>query len=299
MDVTEQALSFLFEPVVLDSAATLADVLGLLQRVPALQTVFRHQFAKELVAELPPAEPAPGLSTPARSMEWLELRHCWQFDSRTKTCVHPRELQLVGIGWPQPDDVWEGNTLLHRRGERIEWSLSLSSVRGLLHLPVRVARAAFVYESARAAKRHGQLLRTEEPPDLTLGNLLHSSCWNLTWHGSPEATEKVAAELRQRTDALRPEDLHSPQGPRTWYTLDEVLARLGLPSRESQLRALFSSIDAALLDAAEEAILAVEDDDAAWPELQKRLGPGAVLKAELRALSGIELREAWHAAGKL
>ena len=77
----------------------------------------------------------------------------------------------------------------------------MTSVRELLHLPIRLNSTVQICEDDVYAKRFGHALQTCFNHEITLGTLIHSLLWELSWHGTPEQRDapmwRLTAEAHQ------------------------------------------------------------------------------------------------------
>jgi hypothetical protein len=128
VDVAGRAHEFLFETVTLRVGTTLGDIFRLLDASPLLKEIFRREFAQELCAEARkgPIDPRARERALHEGIEFLELYQQWGLDTGTHEYSGTQHLHLRGIGHELDDDVPEEG---HKKGERIEWSVSLTPLR--------------------------------------------------------------------------------------------------------------------------------------------------------------------------
>jgi hypothetical protein len=180
-EVTTRAQEFLFDSVTLDSGVTLADVFGLLEASPVLKLVFATWSIEELCVEArkgPKRRPA---CPPEETVEALELIPQWRRDARTRTYEQTDRLLMHGIGPVLPDGRPEDYV---PPGGRKGWDVSLSPLRELLELPVRVNHTLDIVVQNRRSKggvtvEHGRLAT------VTLGQMLDGLLWELSFFGGP------------------------------------------------------------------------------------------------------------------
>lgn len=84
-----------------------------------------------------------------------------------------------------------------RKGERIEWGVSLTPLRELLVLPVRVNHGVRITEDDQAAQVWMQEIGRAQVEDVTLGQVLEGLLWELSFHGGPAEQEAVAEGLTE------------------------------------------------------------------------------------------------------
>lgn len=131
VDVTGRAHEFLFELITIHAGTTLADIFRLMEASPLLQKFYRRDFAEELCAEARKgAAQAPARERAAHEgIEFLELYQEWGLDTSTNEYSGMQRLHLHGIGHELAEDLPEER---RAKGERIEWSVSLTPLRELL-----------------------------------------------------------------------------------------------------------------------------------------------------------------------
>lgn len=210
VDVTHRAHEHLFSVVQLDPALTLRDIFGLLAASPILVEVYRRSFANELLTHVqsaPAVAPAPEYAPDA--IEYLELYHNWQFNTGTNELQPLGVMGLHGIGFELREDFEFGSSV-ERKGTRIQWSVSLTDVRELLSLPLRICSKVTVSEDDIDAKLYGQTVKEFSYPSVTLGELLHGVLWGLSFYGAPAEQAEVVASLRESSEELKSFDEQGP-----------------------------------------------------------------------------------------
>lgn len=188
-DITARADEFLFEHVTLAEGVTLADVLGLLERCPALQRVMRCESVENIAASVA-AEARQGLQSavtgqaPAEQtqLEYLELAWDWGMDTSTGRFTSVHQLDLNGVG-----PALQTNELaLHRRSaERSRWSVFFAPVQELLSLPLRFNEVVTVSEDDFDGKAYGDVLGRGICNEVTLGQVLYSVLTELNLRSAP------------------------------------------------------------------------------------------------------------------
>lgn len=197
-DVTDRAHEFLFESMRLADGVTLRDLFGLLVASPVLVSVFRRDYAQELLAHVQgaaPAGPAPEYSPTA--LEYLELYRTWQYHSRAASLAPLGVANLHGVGFELQDDHDMGG-FVQAKGTRIEWSISMTDVRKLLALPLRFKSQVSVCEADYHAKASGRVIKELALDGYTLSEVLHSTLWSLSFYGTPQEQAEVSDELQAR-----------------------------------------------------------------------------------------------------
>jgi len=201
-DVTSRAHEFLFDEVALDPGVTVRDIFLLLQKAPLLVDIYRQHFAKELlehVLSAPPQVQAPGYSP--QGIEYLELYHVWHFNTGEQSLQPTGLYRMHGVGYELREDLDMGD-YVEPKGSRPQWGVSLTDARDMLHLPVRVNPTVMVCEDDLDARAYGQVLRYLEFKGCTLGGVIHSLLWWLSFHGAPSDQADVLNVVEARMDEL-------------------------------------------------------------------------------------------------
>ncbi len=206
-NVTAQAHEWLGEPVSVDERVTLADLLGLLACSPLLQEVYRRSYAQEISAEACRGSAPVTREDPDDGIEDLELCQHWSLDTTTRTYEPLHRLTLHGIGVVLQHDRPE---LGCSAGQRVQWAVKASPLRSLLALPLRVSPVVVVSEAGD--KGNGRDIDEALHPHVTLGQVLHSVLWELSFFGTPDDTS--TCELAARLEAAE-------QAPLRTFTLEE------------------------------------------------------------------------------
>lgn len=286
-DVTQRAAEFLFERVTIDPAFTLGDLFRLLDKDDDLQHVFSRDYARALCAEarkgaLPhdlgghPAETA--------GIEYLELYRHWELDTSTSTYSQVAELNLHGIGPPVAEDAPKYNV---KAGERIEWSVSLTPVRELLNLPLRVRDTFDVTEDDIDAYAYAKPLANGKSSEFWLGQVIHAVLRELSFYGTPEETAGVAQSLKDQMDEIDAGTVETTSG-------DDIFEELDRPGFAAMFQTLGDVPQADLRWALRE----VPDDDPMGEYLDRKFEGKVVVKPEFRKLAARKFRRALRAAGQ-
>ncbi len=283
VDVTDRAAEYLFTTIQLDSDVTLGEVLRLLNN-PVMRTVFRHVYVNELLAEAslgPVVKDEPTLE----KLEYIELNQIWNLDSATKEFTSVGKYGVSGKSHFLTEDVEEGGAVLYKAGERINWGISMTSVRELLHVPVHVQSAVQICEEDVFAKRFGHAIQSGVNHHLTLGTLIQSLLWEMSWHGTPAQRESVKDNLLDRKA-----ELHSGTAETT--PCEEVFEKFGCLPKAKIYPTIFDHIDGPSNEAIESAIRDLEDGEFAQGGLNEVFDGSLILKDEFMNLTGRGLRVA-------
>lgn len=285
IDVTDSAIEYLFVPVELDPDLTLGDIFRLLHRSEALRRVFRQDFAAELCAEASkgPVPPTRDRDPPeVKGIEYLELYRQWRLDSSESCYWGTQDLHLHGIGHVLDVDVPDYGA---RAGDRIQWSVSLTPVRELLLLPLRVKETIDVLEDDIDANAFGNRITSAKCSEVTLGQVMHCVLWELSFHGTPKDQEQVLKELREQKAEI-------DAGTADLVSGDKMFDELDNPG----FAALFYSLGDAPRSEVRHAIRAIPDEASAAEYLRQLLGDDVVVNPGYHELTGHAFRKAFRTA---
>jgi hypothetical protein len=287
-DVTDRAHEFLFQDVVTDPDVTLADVFRLVMDAPIMQSVFRQEFVSELCAEVRKG-PVTKAKEDWERIEYLELYQQWNHDTSTNAYQGVGRFYLHGIGIVQAADIFEHGRLAHKKGERIKWSVSLSPVRELLHLPVRIQGEVLICEDDHDAKLYGHTLQVGKSENITLGNLIRETLWELSWHGTPEDGEKFSQGLKDQMAEL-------DEGTAKTTSHEDVFESLGFVSTKVVYAEFFIGSEGLGKSAVYRALHDLEDTELAHVGLKRLLDGKLQVRPAFADLTGRELRKAMRKA---
>lgn len=204
-DVTAHAHMFLHENVTLDPEITLGDILKLFEAAPLLLENYHLSFSKALVEEASKGYLKPKREPKSEKLEYLEMYARWSLNTHTNEFSSPGDLDLHGVG-----PLLKRNAPMYdkKKGERVEFSLSFSPVRSLLNLPVRVNPKVNVLEDDIDSHRFYEIITSYTVTGNTLGSVLQGILSALTFHGTPQDTVKVSAEIKESVDKLKADNTH-------------------------------------------------------------------------------------------
>jgi hypothetical protein len=216
-------------------------------------------------------------------LEYIELNQIWNLDSATKEFTSVGEYGVSGKSHLLTEDVVEGGSVLYQAGKRINWGISMTSVRELLHVPVRVQSAVQICEEDVFAKRFGHAVQSGVNHHITLGTLIQSLLWELSWHGTPaerDARRADLVEIKADIDAGTAKTV-----PYTWGSFGR------LPTSEVYPR-FFEDVSKCDIGAIEGAIEELNDGESAQAGLYQIFAGKLQLKAEYATLTGRGLQVA-------
>jgi|CXWL01.1.fsa_nt_gi hypothetical protein len=281
-DVSDRAQEFLFELVTVHPETTLADIFSLLEASPLLQRIYRRDLVEELCAEARNGPEELLADATYEGIEFLELYQQWGLDTSTNEYSGAQHLQLHGIGRELAEDrPQEGK----KKGERIEWSVGLTPLRKLLSLPVRVNAEVRVTEEDPAAKAHLSEIKRVRNADVSLGQVIDSLLWELSFHGGPQEQREVLEGLKRQLAEIN-------DGTAQLVSHDDLFGHLDKPGCD----ALFDDLGGRSTSEIGKAIRDIDDDQNAAADLERVFDGEVVVKAQFRDLCGREFRKAFQAA---
>ena len=195
-----------------------------------------------------------------------------------------QRLHLHGIGHELAEDLPEER---RKKGERIEWSVSLTPLRELLALPVRVKAEVRITEEDATAKAYMSEIRRARNADVTLGQVIHGLLWELSFHGGPQEQREVSEDLKRRVAEV-------DAGTVELVSADDVFEPLYKPGCD----ALFEELGGRSTREIATAIRDIDDDQNAAAWLERVFEGAVVVKPQFRNRSGREFRKAFRAAGR-
>jgi len=283
-DVTERAVEFLFDRLVLGPDLRLRDLLGLFERCPALLPVYGRFYAKELGAEaalgpLPEAERS--------ELQFLELRQFWEYDSHSREYSGLWRLDISGVGLPSED---MGPSWIEADG-LTRYSLLGANIRPMLDLPLRLKTEVAVTEADEHSVRHSRPLSRVRCADLILGAVLQAVLWEMTWFGPPDEAEETIEEMVEEFAELDAK-------PQAWREMDYDSYMESVFGGSSQLacETLFESIGRFSVQQVVAEIQRIPDRYNGRQWLARNLGKPARLRPAYRRLNGRDLRAAFSEA---
>ncbi len=283
-DVTERAVEFLFDQLLLGPDLRLRDLFGLFERCPALEPVYRRFYAHELCAE---AALGPVPDDEKSDLRYLELNRFWEYDSHAREYRGVLRLGISGIGLP-PEDA--GNSWINAEG-LTGYGLLGASLRPMLDLPLRLNPEVVVSEADEHSTRYAEPVNRVRCTDLILGTLLQTVLWEMTWFGPPGESEETVEEMAEEFAELDAK-------PQAWREMDYdsyMESRFG-GNRQRACDTLFESIGRLSARQIDQALDQVPDRYNGRQWLNKQLGKQVKLRPAYRRLNGRDLRAAFSEA---
>jgi hypothetical protein len=224
-DVTEDAISYLLEPVRFEGELFLRDIFALVDLNPALLLVLRRDWGAEYLAEykrvIATAPLYSGEYDPD-GLEYLELYQSWSKNSATGEISGHQRLDFHGIGYELREDIMQDDWVMHKKGSRISWAVEMTPLAELLNLPLRLNPEVIVSEDDTESGNYMKKLETLRMSTPTLAQVVHGILWELSFCGGPEDAiekkehlKKLMAEVDEAIEKgddsafveLKPEDL--------------------------------------------------------------------------------------------
>jgi len=191
-DVTKEAHSYLFEPVVLGPGVRLMDLFFVLSVCEPLRDIYRRQWAHELLQEVCQSSPTPYTGQhDAQGIEYLELSQVWEFNTKTAQYQPVRRMSFKGVGYAlQAVDCDSGKLSGYKPGERLCHSVATLSPLDIIEVPILINPAVKVCEGDLTAKNFGKVVAVVQNPAVTWGQVLDAVLCELSFFGGPEQRQK-------------------------------------------------------------------------------------------------------------
>jgi hypothetical protein len=286
-NVAEDAVAYLFEPVDLHPDLTLGDILKLFDVCPELHAVFRRNWSVQLCEEaskgaLPPRKT--GNPIDDTGIEHLELYWAWALDTYSQTWRSVHGLELHGI---EPMLEFEAKNYGVKAGERIKWSVSLTPVRELLKLPLRLSGELSITEDDIDARGYGNAVMKGRCNEVLLGQIIQGILDDLCFHGGPQG----AAEIR---DSLKAQKAEIDAGTAKLTPADDLFDKWDRPGFSE----LFETLGDVRPSEVRHAMHNIEDDTPVGSALDSAFNGRVVVKEAFRNRPGREFRKLFRAAGR-
>jgi len=203
-DVTDIAIRYLFEPCTLEEGVTLRDIFLLLDSNLAMFDTIIGNWCSDIVTE--------GLTKPAKEygdydangIEYLELCYNVNYDNKRKTELRGlTRADFGGVGWELREDKcfdWvdpeTGKPQVEfHKGSRIPWGVSMSPANNLINLPVKLSNKLIISDSD--LDNYCKQLYSFNNPEFSLGMILYSIIWELSFFGGPDKREDFKENSRK------------------------------------------------------------------------------------------------------
>ncbi|MDR2012725.1 MAG: hypothetical protein LBQ20_06760 [Rhodanobacter sp.] len=286
-NVAEDAVAYLFEPVDLHPDLKLGDILKLFDTCPKLHAVFRRDWSVELCEEaskgpLPPRKN--GNPADDAGIEYLELYWAWALDTHSQTWRSVHSLELHGIG---PVLEFDAENYGVKAGERVKWSVSLTPVRELLELPLRLCEELSITEDDIDARGYGNAVMKGRCNEVLLGQIIRCILDDLCFHGGPQETAEVSASLKAQVADIE-------AGTVKLTPADDLFDKWDRPG----FSALFETLGDVRPAEVRHAMHGIEDDLPVGPALDSAFDGRVVVKEPFRNRPGREFRRLFRAASR-
>lgn len=193
-------------------------------------------------------------------------------------------LDLHGVGHVLGVDA---PTYGAKAGDRIKWSVSLTPVRELLDLPLRLRADLTVAEDDIDAKAYGDVIASGRCEEVLLGQVVQAILDEIAFHGGPEEQAEFKDELDRRSA-----EAHA--NPSTLVPADDVFTRFDRPGFEM----LFETLGGVSQGDVSRALRQIGDDELAGAALHSAFAGKVVVREQFRSRAGREFRKLFRAAGR-
>jgi hypothetical protein len=129
------------------------------------------------------------------------------------------------------------------------------------------------------------MLHVAKNKNITLGRFIRDTLWELSWHGTPEDSEKVSQGLKEQMAEI-------DAGAVKTIPHVDVFESLGFLSRKDVYSQFFVGADTFDPDEVYQVLRQLEDVELAKSGLQRLLGDKLRLHPDFAELTGRELRKA-------
>ncbi len=192
-DVTKDAHSYLFEPVVLGPGVRLLDLFFALSVCEPLCDIYRRQWASELLKEVWAGSPQPYTGQyDARGIEYLELSQVWEFNTKTAQYQPMHRMTFKGVGYAlQAADCDNRKLPGTKPGDRVYHSVATLSPPDIIEVPLLINPAVNVCEGDQTAKNFGKVVAVVQNPAVTWGQVLDAVLCELSFFGGPQQRQEA------------------------------------------------------------------------------------------------------------
>jgi len=202
-DVTERAVTLLFEHCELDAGVTLRDIFLLLKTELGIFDAIIGNWCEEIVNEGLTREKTPDRNS---DIEYLELYwHIYKdkdYDTKKSTFGGYIFPQFHGVGFLQEKDKFdEYGNLECKAGDRTPYGISFTPASDLIDLPIKLDAEVRIYNE----DDWKETPQTFELGEYSLGHILYGVIWELSFHGGPDQRDETAKDLFNSVDEMRKE----------------------------------------------------------------------------------------------
>lgn len=274
-EVASRAISYLFENIALHPDVRLKDLLSLFDSCPALHQVYASQWSMDVCKQAQLGAVPPKVLGNGEGVEYLQLGWHWNLDTYSNTYSNTQLLDLVGIGV--------------KDGKQTSWSVSLTPVRELLELSLRFEPHLSIREDDIDAHAFGEEVANGQCQEMTLGQLIHSVLWELSFHGGAGEKEQVLTDLKAQLDEI-------DSGTAELIDGDDVFEELFGPNHQKSIAALFERVGDISAVTLNKVINSLEDDVLVFSALAREFGEEVSIKEPYRHLTARAFRRAFRSA---
>lgn len=210
-DVTKEAFAKLFMPITIEKGVVLGDILEIVSNSKTIQAVFSQYFSKELVDEYKKAATSKSDKNRKKQKKWeeieyLELYQHWLLDSYKNKIEGLSSLCLHGIGVKLKKDILQDGYVLHKKGERINWSVSFQDPYELANLPLKICEEVKVFENDFRKKyrhKYGNVIHRFKFSTPTLGQVIKSIFYDLSFYGTGKTRNNKKDEIMKMAKEVK------------------------------------------------------------------------------------------------
>jgi hypothetical protein len=193
-------------------------------------------------------------------------------------------LELHGIG---PVLEFDAENYRVKAGERIKWSVSLTPIRELLELPLRLSEELNIAEDDIDARGYGNAVMKGRCNEVLLGQIIQGILDDLCFHGGPEKTAEIS-------DSLKAQMAEIDAGTAKLMPADDLFDNWDRPGFST----LFETLGDVRPAEVRHAMRDIEDDMPVGPALDNAFNGKVVIKEAFRNRPGREFRKLFRAAGR-
>ena len=196
-DVTADFKKYLFRDCEISEETTLGDLIAFMEKdLPFWQSII--PFNLELFIEESKKENK-NINNKEDEIEFLELYQFLETDILGKKEFHGILFpSFHGVGFAKKEEPAPFRSL--KKGDRINYSVSMSPVNELVHLPVRLNKETNLILQKRNFKKT-QVIELGEGPYSLIG-IIYGIFWEISFHGPPVSRNNIKNSLVQQVNSL-------------------------------------------------------------------------------------------------
>lgn len=202
-DITKLAPKYLFEECTIASDATLKDIFLILNKNLDIFDTIIGNWTKELVTEglNNTATPYTGKYNPD-GIEYLELYKASEYNKSCKEFYSHTDLHGIGFKL-KADKLFSWGEVEWKKGTRINWSLSFLKPNEIINIPIKLNTTLTVINGDINHGKYHDKLAEYQGVTYTLGEILYSIMWELSFFGGPSSRDSKKGELDVITKEIK------------------------------------------------------------------------------------------------